>query len=248
MISELAKNITATSFETASSDDYPRFQAVMDKFGYDWEAMKVTTDDDYILSTFHVLGKTGSESNAASQGSVLIQHGDFEDGTSMMENFDGTPFHLLLVDAGYDIWIGNNRGTMYSWGHETLDSASDPEYWDWTWAQMGLYDDTANISAIKAAAGVDKVFYIGYSQGTVQMHYGLAHLDDTFYPDNLYKSVSLAPCFIPHVPNVTKSFANSTIMQFQSVGVYSINGPNWTEDLKTICANFPGFFCNLYTK
>lgn len=37
-------------------------------------------------------------------------------------------------------------------------------------------------------------------------------------------------------------------MQFQSVGVYSINGPTWDKDLKTICDNFPGVFCNYYTK
>ena len=60
--------------------------------------------------------------------------------------------------------------------------------------------------------------------------------------------MQLAPCFVPHVPNWTKSFANSTIMQFQSVGVYSINGPNWDQDLKTICTNFPGTICDLYTK
>ena len=39
--------------------EYPRMAEVMTKFGYDWEAIKVHTDDHYILSTFHVLGKTG---------------------------------------------------------------------------------------------------------------------------------------------------------------------------------------------
>ena len=210
MLGDLAKNFA--KFESAPNSDYPRFQAEMDKHGYDWEAKTVTTEDDYILTTFHVLGKSGVEHTGASQGSVLIQHGDFEDGTSMLTEFDGTPFHLLLVDAGYDVWIGNNRGTMYSWGHKTLDSGADPEYWDWSWAEMGLYDDTANISAIKAAAGVDKVFYIGYSQGTVQMHYGLAHLESTFHADNVHKVVQLAPCFVPHVPNFTQAYANATIM------------------------------------
>ena len=42
---------------------------------------------------------------------------------------------------------------MYSWGHKTLDAATDAEYWDWTWAEMGLYDDPANITAIKEATG-----------------------------------------------------------------------------------------------
>jgi lysosomal acid lipase/cholesteryl ester hydrolase len=192
--------------ELNGASEYPRFQAVMDQWGYDWESHQVTTDDDYILTTFHVLGKKGS-SKKATEGSVLIQHGDFEDGTSMMEQFDGAPFHLLLVDAGYDVWIGNNRGTQYSWGHKTL-KASDPLYWDWTWAQMGLYDDTANITKIRNENGGDKVFYIGYSQGTVQMHYGLAHLESSFHADNVHKVVQIAPCFVPHVPNWTISFAN----------------------------------------
>ena len=78
---------------------------------------------------------------------------------------------------------------MYSWDHKTLNSSTDPEYWDWTWADMGLYDDTANITAIKEATGEDKIFYIGYSQGTMQMHYGLAHLESEFHAQNLHKVV-----------------------------------------------------------
>ena len=38
------------------ASQYPRFADVMNKFGYDWEPMTVTTDDDYILTTFHILG------------------------------------------------------------------------------------------------------------------------------------------------------------------------------------------------
>ena len=43
----------------------------------------------------------------------------------------------------------------------------DGEYWDFTWGDMGLYDDTANITKIKELTGAEKVFYIGYSQGTI---------------------------------------------------------------------------------
>ena len=107
---------------------------------------------------------------------------------------------MLLVDAGYDIWIGNNRGTMYSWDHETLSSKDDDEYWMWTWADMGLYDDPANIKMIKEQTGVEKVFYLSYSQGTAQMFYGLAHMESEFHADNIYKVVQLAPCFYPLTP------------------------------------------------
>ena len=123
----------------------------MDEFGYDWEAFKVHTEDHYILTTFHILGKKGEKRVPAkeSKGTVLCQHGDSEDGAYWLSEFTGTPFHLLLVDEGYDIWIGNNRGTEYSWDHETLSSKDDNAYWMWTWADMGLYDDVANIKMIK---------------------------------------------------------------------------------------------------
>lgn len=139
----------------------------MDQYGYDWEAHKVHTEDKYILTTFHILGKSGQPRPTESKGSVLCQHGDFEDGASWLSGFEGTPFHMLLVDEGYDIWIGSNRGTEYSWDHETLSSKDDNEYWMWSWAEMGLYDDVANIKMIKEQAEVEKVFYIGYSQGTI---------------------------------------------------------------------------------
>lgn len=139
----------------------------MDQWGYDWEAHKVTTEDHYILTTFHILSKKGESTSAESKGTVLCQHDIYEDGASWLAPFDGKPFHLSLVDEGYDVWIGNNRGTEYSQEHETLSPKDDNEYWLFTWADMGLYDDTANIKMIKEHTDVEKVFYVGYSQGTI---------------------------------------------------------------------------------
>lgn len=206
---------TAATTLMSQAKQYPRMADVMGKYGYDWEAIKVHTDDHYILTTYHVLGKTGQTRPTESKGTVLVQHGDLEDGAFWLNQFYSIPFHLLLADEGYDVWIGNNRGTEYSWDHETLSSKDDNEYWMFTWADMGLYDDVANIKAVKKAAGVDKIFYIGYSQGTAQMFYGLSHLEDKFHADNLYKVVQLAPCFVPKVSNYATIFAmNETIMTF----------------------------------
>ena len=41
---------------------------------------------------------------------------------------DGVPMHLQLADAGYDVFIGSNRGTKYCQKHETL-TIDDPEFW-----------------------------------------------------------------------------------------------------------------------
>ena len=100
---------------------------------------------------------------------MLIQHGDTEDGTSWLVDYgDQKPFHLQLVDAGFDVWLGNNRGTRFSRGHTTLDPVADAErYYDFTWAEMGLYDDSATVLKIKEVTHQDKISYVGYSQGTI---------------------------------------------------------------------------------
>ena len=56
------------------SEQYPRFADVMEQWGYDWEAHKVHTDDKYILTTFHILGRTG-EPRADTYATVLCNHG-----------------------------------------------------------------------------------------------------------------------------------------------------------------------------
>ena len=49
----------------------------------------------------------------------------------------------------------------------TLDAKTDGSFWDYSWEEYGLYDDVANISHIKEISEVDKVFYIGFSLGTI---------------------------------------------------------------------------------
>ena len=71
-----------------------------------------------------------------------------------------------------------------------------PEFWAWSWAEMGIYDDVANIKAIKEHSGAEKVFYLGWSQGTVQMFYALTHVEEEHLVDNMYKFVAFAPCTI----------------------------------------------------
>ena len=42
--------------------------------------------------------------------------------------------------------------------------------------------------------------------------------------------------------------AHATIMRYQDLGVYAINGPNWERDLQTLCDNFTEDICDYYTK
>lgn len=78
---------------------------------------------------------------------------------------------FILADQGYDVWLGNNRGTRYSLNHLTL-STSDPEYWRFSQEELGLKDVPTFIDHILEKTGQDQVTYIGHSEGTTQMFLG----------------------------------------------------------------------------
>jgi len=109
------------------------------------------------------------------------------------------------------------------------------------------YDVKANIQAIKELTGEDKITYVGYSQGTIQMHYALAHDDDHWFSQNLNKIVHLAPCFVlDNYPNWLDDIYDWTIATFQDNGIYAINGPNWEQDKETICSLYDPLICSFY--
>jgi pimeloyl-ACP methyl ester carboxylesterase len=70
-----------------------------------------------------------------------------------------------LIRAGYDVWLGNQRGTKYSSGHVSL-STKDKAYWEFSYTEMGKYDAPAQVDYVRKQTGASKVTYIGHSQGT----------------------------------------------------------------------------------
>jgi len=47
---------------------------------------------------------------------------------------------VLLFQEGFDVWLGNNRGTMYSREHKHLDPDADDDYWDFSHHEFAAFD------------------------------------------------------------------------------------------------------------
>ena len=45
----------------------------------------------------------------------------------------------LLLEAGVDLWLGNNRGSRFSRGHVSLEATS-AEYWDFSIDDFACFD------------------------------------------------------------------------------------------------------------
>ena len=180
--------------------DYSLFAFQMEEWGYTWEPIKVTTEDSYVLTTFHITGRVDQEKQTPRDESlnpVVLMSGLQCDATTWLVQY-GTrvtrPLPLKLFDEGFDVYMAANRGTKYCQEHLTL-TIEDDAYWEHSWAEMGLYDAVGNIKMINERTD-KKVSYIGVSQGTVQMFYALAKLEESVLGDMMFTFAALDPCTI----------------------------------------------------
>ena len=44
---------------------------------------------------------------------------------------------MVLANAGYNVWLGNSRGSKYSRNHLSFDPNKDNDYWTFSFQEMG---------------------------------------------------------------------------------------------------------------
>ena len=68
-----------------------------------------------------------------------MQHG-LNDSASFALSDGPESLAFFFADAGYDVWLNNNRGNRYSRHHKHLCPETDPEFWNWSFQELGRYD------------------------------------------------------------------------------------------------------------
>jgi len=133
---------------------------------------------------------------------MILQHGLLDCSFSWIVNGEGQALPYVLADAGYEVWMTNNRGNRYTKTHSKFTQKDDYKpFWGFSWDEMAQYDVPANTEYIKRVSGVDKVHYIGHSQGTTQW---FAHLSVNTTNQARYKSfIGLGPVmYVQHVGGI----------------------------------------------
>jgi lysosomal acid lipase/cholesteryl ester hydrolase len=123
---------------------------------------------------------------------ILVYHGLLFDMMMWFFNYPDDQPAIILAKAGYDVWLGNQRGNFYSYKHIKLDPWKDNEYWNFSWEEMGTKDAPAVIDYILKATGKEKLSYMGHSQGTTMLLAGTS-MNPDYFNSKINGAILLAP-------------------------------------------------------
>ena len=158
--------LLSSLFISVLNEDYKSYIA---KLGLNLEEETIQTEDRYINSMWRLTSKDENNRNGKS---VIMQHGLLDGGfTFLILAEDSLP--KKLCDEGYVVYLPYIRGTQFSRTHLDYDSSLNSKYWEFSFDHIAQYDVPANIKFVKQRDNVEKVYYIGHSQGTLTFF--LAH-------------------------------------------------------------------------
>ncbi|KAI3909147.1 hypothetical protein MKW98_012884 [Papaver atlanticum] len=212
--------------------------------GYKCQEFTVTTKDGYILSLQRVNSAKG---NPKTKEPAFLQHGLFMDGASWFLDSPKQSLGFILADNGYDVWVGNTRGTRYSRRHKNLD-ASFPLYWDFSWDEMAQYDLPAYINFVYKQTK-KKINYIGHSQGTIM---ALASFSlGPKAPDEVLTKLKAAALLSPvaYLSYMLNEFSRMVAKTFPTefggdvMAEINMSQPQTSAYLGAICKSIPGLNC-----
>ncbi|KAK8785932.1 hypothetical protein V5799_007702 [Amblyomma americanum] len=109
--------------------------------GYPVEEHEVRTEDGYLLRIQRIPhGRLNdAEPTVYATGEktpVLLMHGTAMSSTDFVLNFPHQSLGFLLADAGYDVWLGNFRGNVYT--SHILYTRNNPAFWNFSNASIQI--------------------------------------------------------------------------------------------------------------
>ncbi|CAG7825689.1 unnamed protein product [Allacma fusca] len=159
--------------------------------GYPSEMHNVTTQDGYKINLLRIpYGKSKLNPKILRRPVLIIC--SYIDPLMACLNLQEDSLPYVLADAGFDVWIGDFRGTNLS-SHVKYNK-TDPKFWDYSHDEVGYYDIPAFIDYILGLTGRRRLYYVGISYGTQVICVALASRPE--YNQKLRKIAFLAPTVV----------------------------------------------------
>ncbi|XP_058044129.1 lipase member M-like isoform X1 [Ahaetulla prasina] len=158
---------TEIVLQARNPEAYMNISEIIHHKGYQAEEYEIATSDGYILTLNRIPHGRKQHWNLSGKPVVLLQHGLCLEGRVWIANMPNQSLGFMLADAGYDVWIGNNRGNSWSRKHQYFTIKQD-QYHAYSFDEMARYDLPAMISFIVEKTRTSKIHLVGFSQGAAQ--------------------------------------------------------------------------------
>lgn len=157
-------------------------ESIATGFGYPFEEHFVTTSDGYILRLYRIpYGRHDEPPASPSPPFLFVNAVAGNSITWMIRGPDLSPA-FYFANRGYDVWMLNSRGSLFSRNHTTLDPDSDHEFWDFN--MVGLADDLRPCyEYILGLTGYQNLVHIGATFGAT--HSLIAFANDPYFQEHV---------------------------------------------------------------
>ncbi|KAI5154819.1 lipase member M isoform X2 [Manis pentadactyla] len=186
------RNVNSGCMPTKAADPeaFMNISEIIQHQGYPHEEYEVATEDGYILSVNRIPQGLARPRRTGPRPVVLLQHGLLGDASNWISNLPNNSLGFILADAGFDVWMANSRGNTWSQKHKSLSIEQD-EFWAFSYDEMARFDLPAVINFILQKTGQEKIYYVGYSQGTTMAFIAFSTMPELAQKIKMY--FALAP-------------------------------------------------------
>ncbi|KAH9530142.1 hypothetical protein DERF_003970 [Dermatophagoides farinae] len=214
----LIKIINLAPGTTHLNDTNRNIFELIESRGFQYESHFLNTGNGYIIQLVRIINPYSSSDILPPP--VFLQHGFQTNGNQWLINRNGyldtngdyyemdpdnndeliidknestcSSLGFVLANRGYDVWLGNYRGSIYSTNHTTLDIHS-AEFWSFSIDNLVDEDLKSTIDYVRNMTNRKSISYVGHSQGAFMMFALLAKHPE--YSDYIRPFIALAPVF-----------------------------------------------------
>uniref|UniRef100_A0A224Z3L9 Lipase n=1 Tax=Rhipicephalus zambeziensis TaxID=60191 RepID=A0A224Z3L9_9ACAR len=171
--------------------------------GYPVVEYTVKTKDHYIIAMQRIpAGREGVQQWPKGGKPVAFLMTGLEcSSADFVVNLPHQSLGFILADHGFDVWLGNVRGTQYS-SHEWL-SKENKDFWDFSIDEMAAYDLPAQLDWVLKTTQQSSLQYVGWSQGCAILFALLAERPEYNRKIQLFHAIAPA-VFLGHMTSPMK--------------------------------------------
>ncbi|XP_042316960.1 lipase member M-like [Sceloporus undulatus] len=137
---------------------------ILHYWGYPSEEYEILTKDGYYLKAYRIPHGIHSPVKTGPKPVALLLCGLVIETREYISSLPNNSLGFALADAGYDVWMLNNRGTTWSRKHQNL-TIDQEEFWNFSFHEMAIYDVPATINFILQKTQQEALYVVGHSQG-----------------------------------------------------------------------------------